>query len=53
MNIDAWMHANMESILWVIEVLWVGGVLSIIAFYFVLKYKVKRNKKKHTSQSKE
>ena len=46
MDVEGWMLKNMESILWVIEILWVGGVLSILVFYFILKWRIKNKQKK-------
>ena len=46
MDVEGWMVKNMESILWVIEILWVGGVLAILVLYFVIKWRIKNKRKK-------
>ena len=44
MDVEGWMVKNMESILWVIEILWVGGVAAIFVVYFVIKWRIKHKK---------
>jgi len=41
--VENWMNSKMESILWAIEILWIGGVAFIFVLYFVIKYKIKKN----------
>ncbi len=40
---DNRMGGNIESILWAIEILLVGGVACIFVLYFVIKHKIKKN----------
>jgi hypothetical protein len=39
-----WLVNHMENILWVIEVLWVAGVLAIFVLYFMVKRHFKQKK---------
>jgi len=41
---DRWLHEHMGNILVGIEIIWVGGVIAVIVFYFIIKRKF-RNKK--------
>ena len=41
---DRWLHEHMSGILLAIEIIWVGGVIAIIGFYFIMKRKL-RNKR--------
>ena len=34
----------MSSILIAIEIIWVGGVIAVIAFYFIMKRKLRKKK---------
>lgn len=39
-----WLTQNMESVLWIIEILWILGVALIFVVYFVIKHKIKKAK---------
>ena len=41
---DRWIHEHMGSILIAIEIIWVGGVIAVIAFYFIMKRKLRKKK---------
>ena len=41
---DRWIHEHMGSILIAIEIIWVGGVIAIIAFYLIMKRKFRKKK---------
>ena len=41
---DRWIHEHMGSILIVIEIIWVGGVIAIIAFYLIMKRMLRKKK---------
>jgi len=34
----------MENVLWIVEFILIGGVVTMIGLYFVLKHRVKKNK---------
>jgi len=44
MDIEGWVLDNMESVLWIIEILWVGGVVAIFVVYFSIKLHIKKKK---------
>lgn len=37
-----WLHGHMGAVLIGIEILWVGGVLAILVFYFVMRRRLSR-----------
>ena len=41
---DMWIHEHIHGVLWFVEILWVGGFLSVFVVYFIVRAKVKREK---------
>lgn len=39
-----WLHGHMMAVLIGIEILWVGGIVAIIAFYFLVRRRLLRDK---------
>jgi heme/copper-type cytochrome/quinol oxidase subunit 2 len=45
---DDWLIKHMHGVLVTVEILWVGGFLAVFVVYFVIKYRLKRNKSRNT-----
>jgi len=45
---DDWLVKHMHGVLVTVEILWVGGFLAVFVVYFVIKYRLKRNKRRNT-----
>ena len=47
---DRWLHEHMGNILVGIEILWVGLVIAIFAFYFVMKRKLHKKRERELAE---
>ena len=47
---DRWLHEHMGNILIGIEIFWVGGVIAIFAFYFVMKRKLHKKRERELAE---
>ena len=41
---DDWLTKHMHVVLVTIEILWVSGFLAVFVVYFIIKYRLRRNK---------
>ena len=48
---DDWLTRHMHGVLLTIEVLWVSGFLMVFVVYFIIKYRLRRNKSQVSDES--
>lgn len=51
MSLDEWLTKNMSSVLVVVEILWVAGFLAVFVVYFLVKRRVRADKRKAAEAS--